>query len=113
MEVNSLTAQRIREIRDSKKYAAKYVASALDMSLSAYSKMENGETQITIEKLHLVAQALNVGISTLLPHQLSSHQMVNSNNEDHSKFDGTKGKDIYSDSRIVEELTEMLKRRGS
>ena len=42
------------------------MSSDLNMSLSGYAKIERGETEITITRLHQIAELLEVSISALL-----------------------------------------------
>ncbi|HAO07985.1 MAG TPA: XRE family transcriptional regulator [Chryseobacterium sp.] len=51
---------RVKSLRELKNYSQKYVSERLDVSQSAYSKLENGETKITDEKLAQIAEILEV-----------------------------------------------------
>lgn len=67
MNINALTAANIRQTRESLNLPMKYVAKKLSMSISAYNKLENGLTQITVEKLKNIALLFGVSILDLLP----------------------------------------------
>lgn len=52
--------ENIRKIRELKSYSQEYVAGKLDLSVRAYSKIENGETQLTINRLNQISEILEV-----------------------------------------------------
>jgi transcriptional regulator with XRE-family HTH domain len=54
------TGQNIRAIRELKNYTQDYVAAHLNMSVSNYSNIENGKTDITLSRLQLIATVLQV-----------------------------------------------------
>lgn len=66
MNVNSLTANRIKEKREDLKIKQSVFAKQIGMSPTAYSRLENGETQITINTLVLISDALKTTISDLV-----------------------------------------------
>ncbi|WP_439480635.1 helix-turn-helix domain-containing protein [Chryseobacterium aquaticum] len=51
---------RVKSLRELKNYSQKYVSERLDISQSAYSKLETGETKISDEKLSQIAEILEV-----------------------------------------------------
>ncbi len=66
MTINDKTAAKIKEIRESKNINQAKFAKMLDLSSSAYSRLENGETQITLHILEKIADKLNVPFFELL-----------------------------------------------
>lgn len=58
-----LTVKRLREFKN---YTQAYVASELGISGRAYSKIESGETQITIIRLNDISVVLNVTTHEML-----------------------------------------------
>jgi transcriptional regulator with XRE-family HTH domain len=58
--------KKIRQIRDLKGYSQEYVASALGISTRAYSKIESGETQLTINRLNQISEILGVNPREIL-----------------------------------------------
>ena len=52
MDLNALTATKIKALRNQKGYKAEVVAQELEMSKAAYSQLENGKIDITLAKLH-------------------------------------------------------------
>lgn len=55
-----ILGNRVKMIRELKNYSQKYVSERLDISQSAYSKLETGETKISDEKLSQIAEILEV-----------------------------------------------------
>jgi transcriptional regulator with XRE-family HTH domain len=51
---------KIRKLRDIKGYSRKYMADALKMSERGYGKIENGEVHISIKKLELICEVLQI-----------------------------------------------------
>ena len=51
---------KIKQIRELKNFTQEYVATKLNLSIRAYSKIETGETQLTINRLNEISEALGV-----------------------------------------------------
>ena len=51
---------KIKQIRELKNYTQEYVAGKLGLSTRAYSKIETGETQLTINRLNEISAVLGV-----------------------------------------------------
>lgn len=51
---------KIRQIRELKNVTQEYIAKELDISTRAYSKIENGETQLTINRLNEISAVLKI-----------------------------------------------------
>jgi transcriptional regulator with XRE-family HTH domain len=52
---------KIKQIRELKNFTQEYVAQKLGLSTRAYSKIETGETQLTINRLNEISAILGVG----------------------------------------------------
>lgn len=52
---------KIKQIRELKNLTQEYVAQKLGLSTRAYSKIETGETQLTINRLNEISAILGVG----------------------------------------------------
>lgn len=63
MNYNEKIAAKIRSFRSEKGIKAEYLAYKFNMSKSAYSNLENGKTEITVNKLQLCSLAFNVPIN--------------------------------------------------
>ena len=51
---------KIKQIRELKNITQEYIATQLGLSIRAYSKIETGETQLTINRLNEISEALGV-----------------------------------------------------
>jgi transcriptional regulator with XRE-family HTH domain len=51
---------KIKQIRELKNFTQEYVASQLGLSTRAYSKIEAGETQLTINRLNEISAILGI-----------------------------------------------------
>ena len=56
----------IKKIRELRNYTQEYMADALKMSQTGYSKIERDETDITINRLRQIAKILNMNIQDIL-----------------------------------------------
>lgn len=63
-------AAHIRKIRESRNYTQDYLAAKLEMSQNAYSKIELGQSNITLTRLCRIAEILEVDLVDLLRPQL-------------------------------------------
>lgn len=64
--MNDTVVSRIIRIRRNKDISQHAVAQILGLSDSAYCRIEAGTTELTINKLQLIAAALNEDVSVLL-----------------------------------------------
>ena len=77
------SALRIKKIREFRNFTQQYLADKLDISQNAYSKIENGTTKLTIDRLEQVAKLLDVPMDSLLS---SEKQVLNVENNSINKF---------------------------
>ncbi|WP_353126618.1 helix-turn-helix domain-containing protein [Parapedobacter pyrenivorans] len=61
-----IVATNIRRVREYRNYTQKHVASSLGISQNAYSKLELGESKITMERFFEIANILNVSYAGLM-----------------------------------------------
>lgn len=66
MNLNEKTALNIKEIRRGYNMSQTSMAKKLHISTSAYSRLENGEVQITLNILQHIAEILEVSIFELI-----------------------------------------------
>jgi len=71
---------RIKLIREARNYTQEYMAEALHLSQRAYSSIENGQTQLTVERLYEIAEALQVSIGEIINTDNQSIYYNNFNN---------------------------------
>ena len=57
---------RLKALRDNADMSQQDVAEKLHMSQAAYSRMESGETEMTVGRLMRVASLYDIDVSTLL-----------------------------------------------
>ena len=57
---------KIKQIREQKNVTQEYIATQLGLSIRAYSKIETGETQLTINRLNEISKALGVDAIEIL-----------------------------------------------
>lgn len=60
-------AEKVRLKRLTKGYSQEYMANELEISQNAYSKLERGETELTVRRAYEIAFILEISIYELLP----------------------------------------------
>ena len=81
MNINQLTASRIKELRSKNGLTAEAVAQTLNISRSAYSQMENGHVEITLSRIELLAEIFHVPIEEIIPSSTTNHQTFTGNSD--------------------------------
>lgn len=105
MDVNQITASKIKEFRVKLNYKAEDVAKALGMDRANYSKLENGKTEITMKKLQIISDFLKVPIQSFFqnaPHSVSITHGDNSPVQNQCNFN-------MIDPFIVQTLNDTIK----
>lgn len=69
-------------MRLSKNYTQNYVADELGIDVTNYSRLERGETQISIERLYKMAKIFETDICSLLS---NVNEIDETNNQEHLK----------------------------
>lgn len=106
MDVNQLTAIKIKQLREEMGLKAENIAHELGISKAAMSQLENGHTEISITRLNKISAILGVPLETFLPNtsqniQINkdkSSQNVNYVNQQHN----------YSDKQAMQLLTDAI-----
>ena len=52
--------KKLKQLRELKNYTQEYMATELGLSTRAYSKIEAGETQLTINRLNEISRVLGI-----------------------------------------------------
>lgn len=78
--------EKIRKIRENKNYTQEFMADSLHITQRAYSSIENGKTQLTIERLIEISKILETSVSEILG--LDSNSIYNSFNNQGVKNQG-------------------------
>lgn len=58
--------RNIHALRELKNYTQEYMAEQLQMSQANYSKLENGTIDVSIKKLQVIAQVLDINLFEIL-----------------------------------------------
>jgi len=66
----------LRKVRQQKNITKKYVADQLGISIRTYSRLESGETPMTIRRLNRLCEILNVTISKILFYQEDANREI-------------------------------------
>ncbi|MCC8408299.1 helix-turn-helix transcriptional regulator [Mucilaginibacter sp. UR6-1] len=61
-----MVAANIRRLREARNYSQDYVAMKVNISQNAYSKIELGYSKISLDRLFLIADALEVDYTQLI-----------------------------------------------
>jgi transcriptional regulator with XRE-family HTH domain len=89
---------KIKHLRELRNYTQEHMAHCLGLTQRAYSSIENGKTQLTIERLREITQILNVSIGDIL--ELESKTTYNNNFNNHAAEN--KGSLIFKQDDIDE-----------
>ena len=79
------TGLKIKRIREHRNYTQQHMAEKLELSQNAYSKIENGTTKLTVDRLEEIAKILDVPVESILN---SEKQVFNFENNRIDKFYG-------------------------
>lgn len=78
-----LISGRIRNLRELKGFSQEYMAFKLNISVSAYSRIERNEVNLTLEKLLQIKDLLSIDLNTILEGETkASSQIVNDTGTD-------------------------------
>lgn len=66
MESIIKVGERIKHLREQRNYSQEYLASKLNISQRAYSKVETGETKLSVDNLLKIAETLETSINNIL-----------------------------------------------
>lgn len=80
-------AERIKQIRTTKKLSQKEVITAIDMGAAQYSRIENGKTDPSISTLEKIAKALGVTLAELFADE---QQAIDINSSDKTLMEKVK-----------------------
>jgi transcriptional regulator with XRE-family HTH domain len=105
MEINALTAIKIKELRNIQGIKAKAMASELGISEGTYSQLENGKVEITVSRLKQLSEILNQPISAFLNEQSGS--VFNIDKVENSTINGTQVNN-YNDKELVEAVNQTI-----
>lgn len=85
MTLEKMIGNKIRSLRTLKELSQENVAEMLGISITAYSKIERGETDVQLSRLSQIAKAFEVSIEEILnfgdkiTHSFNGHSIGNNN----------------------------------
>ena len=107
---------RIRKIREFRNYTQTHLADKLNISQNAYSKIENGTSKLTTDRLEQLAKILDVPVESMLN---SERQIFNFDNSPIEKFYGyienlhEENKEVIQKTmNILEQQSQFLKQQN-
>ena len=93
---------KIRQIRELKNYSQEFIAKELNISIRAYSKIENGDTQLTIKRLNEISKILGV-----TPHEILGFN-ADIMFKDKKNYNSSNIPSYQLDAKLLQELYEKL-----
>ncbi len=93
---------KIKQLRELKNFTQEYMAQQLGLTTRAYSKIETGETQLTINRLNEISKILNVDPIEALGFD---HQNIFNN------YGTQEGNIAVSQSLLPDKLIEQYEKR--
>lgn len=101
--------QKIKEVRRNKGFSNEYMAHMLDMSVSAYNKLERNETTLSVERLLIISNILELSLTEVF--EIRTGDVLNQNFKDNTNAIG-KIETYYQDNQEkiqkIEELYRLL-----
>lgn len=107
MTINDLTANKIKEIRNTVGFSAEAVANELGISKAAYSQLENGKTEITISKIEMLAKIFQVSMETIIPNISQNFTQI-SHGKNAVNAHTVHNLHVAENSEKVEEIIDLL-----
>ncbi len=113
MNLNELTASKIKEIRKNLGYSTEAMAKDLGISKTAYNQMENGHVEITLSRIETIAQICNISVSEIIPIPNNIHQVANGNGGNYNGTTNHVSNNFFADTEdklqdIVNNLNAAL-----
>jgi len=104
----------IRQFRELRKLTREDMAAELELSISAYGKLERGETELSLSKLYRIAEVFETDIANILNFKpsmvfnINNNQMVQASTDSSSQvLQGNEFLERYI--RVLEAEVEKLK----
>lgn len=101
---------KIKKLRKKKGYTQSFMAEKLGLSIRAYSKIERGETQLTINRLSEIALILDTPLIEMIEENVLKETVSNTEQTDHCNVDVISTKQHYEETiAILKDQIETLK----
>jgi transcriptional regulator with XRE-family HTH domain len=95
---------KLKQLRELKNFTQEHMANQLGLSIRAYSKIETGETQLTINRLNEISEILGIDPIEILGFD---HQNIFNNCTQEGNYN-TIGKSVY---QLPDKLIEQYEKR--
>jgi transcriptional regulator with XRE-family HTH domain len=112
MEINSIVASKIREIRKELDWSSESVAMKLGITKGAYSNLENGKVEVTVAKIEILSKIFNKPMASFLPNIGSVTQINNGegNNVNCVTYNDNKNTELINNlEKIIQETVKALR----
>lgn len=105
--------EKIKNYREQNKWSQEDMANQLQMSSSAYAKIERGETRLHLDKLQKIAQIFNIDLFELITMDgkniiLNINESGESNNTNYSNANETLIKDVENLQNLLQQKDILL-----
>lgn len=105
--------EKIKNYREQNKWSQEDMANQLQMSSSAYAKIERGETRLHLDKLQKIAQVFNIDLFELMTMDgkniiLNINESGESNNTNYSNANETLVKDVENLQNLLQQKDILL-----
>ena len=108
--------ENIKKFRELKNMTREEIADRLDLSVSAYGKIERNETDVTVSRIQQIAEILQIEMSQILNFDVSQIFNISNNNvvqatggkADNMHFYGDEYREKYI--KMLEEEVERLRK---
>lgn len=104
MTIPNQVAERIKTFREKKNYTQTYLAQQLGISQKAYSKIENGDTKLTVDHLMKISEVLEVS-----PNELFNSDSFSIYNNYHTHNGEGIVINKHTSEKIIELYDQLLK----
>ncbi|REG92270.1 helix-turn-helix protein [Flavobacterium aquicola] len=98
---------KIKQIRELKNLTQEHISNELGLSVRAYSKIESGETQLTINRLKQISAILEIDPIEILGFNVKNIFNIN-NSEGNSNYINYSDKLIEQYEETIESLKEQI-----
>ena len=95
--------EKIRTTRKEKGISHEAMAVNLGISQTAYTKMERGETKLTVDRLQKIAEILDVKLGNLLESEAQSFHQEIHNNKSVTAISQQKIENLYEENHEIYE----------
>lgn len=99
--------EKIKQFREQKRYSQLYMANQLNISQSSYNKIENGQSQLSLDKFYQICKIFNISMDELYHLNLGSSTLKNKKSSISLKKNPNK-QDLMTILSIVKEQENLI-----